>query len=49
MKEDFDEDDKIVLISYVNISDRWIIDNGFLNHMTGDTSKFENIGPHMKL
>lgn len=46
MKEDFDENEKTTLISYVNKSDRWIIDSGFSNHMTSDKSKFENIGPY---
>ena len=34
------------LISYVNKSDRWIIDNGCSNHMTGDKDKFEDISPY---
>ena len=46
MKEDSDEDEKIALITYVNKSDRWIVDSGFANHMTTDRSKFENIGPY---
>ena len=46
MKEDSGEDDKTTLISYVNKSDRWIIDSGFSNHMTGDRYKFGDIGPH---
>ena len=46
MKEDFDEDEKTTLIdSYVNKSDRWIVDSGCSNHMTGDKDKFEDIGP----
>ena len=27
MKDDFDEDEAIALVSYVNKSDKWIIDN----------------------
>ena len=34
MKEDYDEDEETTLISYVNKSDRWIIDSGFSNNMT---------------
>ena len=40
MKEDSNEDDKIALISYVNKSDRWIIDSGCLRHITRHKSKF---------
>ena len=40
MKEDSDEDEKIALISFVNKSDRWIIDSGCSNHMTSYRSKF---------
>ena len=36
MKEDYDEDYKTTLISYVNKSDRWIIDSGCSNYMTSD-------------
>ena len=45
MKEESDEDDKTTLISYVNKSDRWIINSGCSNHMTGDKDKFEDICP----
>ena len=44
MKEESDEDEKTTLFSYVNKSDRWIIDNGCSNHMNGDKDKFEDIG-----
>ena len=46
MKEDYDEDEKTTLISYVNKSDRWIIDSGCSNHITSDRSKFEDIEPY---
>lgn len=46
MKEDSDEDEKIALVSYVNKSERWITSNGCSNHMSGDKSKFESIGPY---
>ena len=46
MKEDSDEDEKTELISYVNKSNRWIINSGCSNHMTGDRDKFEDIGPY---
>ena len=36
MKDDSDEDEETILISYVNKSDRWIIDSGCSHHMTGD-------------
>ena len=45
MKEDFDEDEKTILIYYVNKSDRWIIDSECSNHMTSDKEKIEDIGP----
>jgi hypothetical protein len=40
IKDDYDEDEEIALISYVNKSDRWIIDSGCSHHMTGHKSKF---------
>ena len=43
MKEYSNEDEKIVLISYVKKIDWWIIDSGFSNHMTSDRNKFEDI------
>ena len=43
MKEDSNEDDKIVLISYVSKGDRWIIDIGCSHHMTSDKIKIETI------
>ena len=46
MKEESDENEKIVLIYYVNESDRWIIDIGCLNHMMGDNNFFEYVGPY---
>ena len=46
MKEEFDEDEKTTLISYVNKSDLWVIDSGCSNHMTSDKEKYENIGPY---
>ena len=30
----------------MNKSDRWIIDSGCSNHMTGDKEKIEDIGPY---
>ena len=46
MKDDFDENEKTALISYVNKSDRWIVDSGCFNHMTSDKDKFEDILPY---
>lgn len=40
MKDDYDEDDRNALVSYVMKSDRWTIDNGCSHHMTKDKSKF---------
>ena len=40
MKDDSDEDEATALVSYVNKSDRWIIDSGCSHHMIGDKSKF---------
>ena len=40
MKDDYDEDEATALVSYVNKSDRWIIDSGRSHHMTGNKSKF---------
>ena len=45
MKEDSNEDEKTTLISYVNKTNKWIIDSGCSNHMTGNKVKFEDIGP----
>ena len=39
MKDDFDEDEATALASYVNKSERWIIDNGCSHLMTEDKSK----------
>ena len=35
MKENYDEDEKTTLISYVKKSDTWINDSGYPNHMIG--------------
>lgn len=43
MKKDYDEDGKIVLISFVSKGDRQIIDSGFSHDMTSDKSKFETL------
>ena len=40
MKDDSDEDEATALVSYVNKSDKWIIDSGCSYHMSGDKSKF---------
>ena len=40
MKYDSDEDEASTLVSYVNKSDRWIIDSGYSYHMTRDKNKF---------
>ena len=39
IKDDSDEDEATTLISYVNKSDRWIIDSGCSHYMIGDKSK----------
>ena len=36
----FDEDEATALISYVNKSEKWIIDSGCSHHMTGQKSNF---------
>lgn len=41
MKDDYDEDEKIVLIPHVSKNDKHIIDIGLSHHMTSDTSKFK--------
>ena len=43
MKDDYDGDEEIVLVSYVNKSDKWIIDSGCSNHMIGDKSKLNSL------
>ena len=40
MKDDYDEDEATALVSYVNKSDRWIIDRLCSHHMIGYKSKF---------
>ena len=40
LKQDFDEDEKNSLISYVSKGDILIIDSGCSNHMNGDKSMF---------
>ena len=40
MKDKFDEDEVIILMTCVNKNDRQIIDSGCSHHMTGEKSKF---------
>ena len=40
MKDEFDEDEAITLVTYVNKTDRWIIDSGCSYYRKGDKSKF---------
>ena len=40
MKDEYNKDEATTLVSYVNKSDRWIIDSGCSNHMSRDKSKF---------
>ncbi|MDF3686383.1 hypothetical protein, partial [Enterobacter hormaechei] len=40
MKDESNEDETTALVSYMNKSDRWIIDSGCSYHVTGDKSKF---------
>ena len=40
IKDEFDEDEAIVVVTCVNKNDRWIIDNGCLHHMIREKSKF---------
>ena len=40
MKNEFDENEATILVSFVNKNDRWIIDSGCSNHMTRDKTKF---------
>ena len=42
VKDEFDNDEKMALISHVSKNDTWIIDSGCSNHMTGDKTKFEH-------
>ena len=42
MKDQFDEEDPITLVTCMNKNDRWIIDSGCSHHMIGDKSKFVN-------
>ena len=39
---DNDEENKMALISDVSKNDKWIVDNGFSHHMTGDKINFEH-------
>ena len=41
--ESDDEGDKMTLISHVSKNDTWIIDSGYLHHMTGNKKKFEHM------
>ena len=43
MKDDFDEDRKISLVSHVSKNDIWIIVCGYSHHIIGDKSKFEKL------
>ena len=43
MKDEYDEDEEIALVSCVNKNDRWIIDSGCSHYMTGDKSKFSTL------
>ena len=43
MKDVSDEYGATTLVSYVNKSDRWIIDSVCSHHMIGDKSKFINL------
>ena len=40
MKDESDEDEATVLVTYMNKNEKWIIDSGCFHHMTGDKSKF---------
>ena len=40
IKDEFDEDEAIELVSCVIKNERWIIDSGYSHRMTGDKSKF---------
>ena len=40
MKDEFDEDEEIALMTCVNKNDKWIINIGCSHHMTRDKSKF---------
>lgn len=39
MKDDSNSDEATALVSYVNKSDKWIIDSGCSHHITRDKSK----------
>lgn len=43
MKDDYDEDEKIALVSYVRKGDKWNIDSGCSHYMTGDKSKLDTL------
>ena len=43
MKDDFDEDEKFSLISFVSKGYRWIINSGCSHYTIGDRSKFETM------
>ena len=40
MKDEFDKDEATTLVTCVDKNDKWIIDSGYSQHMTGDNSKF---------
>ena len=46
MKDELDEDEAAALVTYVNKSDKWMIDNGCSHHMIGDKSKFVTLTQH---
>lgn len=43
IKNNYDEDEKTILTSYVIKGDRWISDSSFSHHIIGDKSKFETL------
>ena len=40
IKDESDEDEATILVNFMNKNDRWIINSGCSNHMTGYKSKF---------